>query len=389
MQVYRAFFKIIRKNLAEISIYVFVFLFFAVILSATWSESQNMNFEETKEDIAFINNDKESGIVNGLRDYLSEKANIVPIEDDSEKLQDALFYRNVEYIVRIPEGFTDGLLSGRDVRIEKTTIPGSTTAIYLDSVINKYLNTASLYAKYSCGASEEELVADIKKDLENQTQVSVNSFNTKKADGQRYVYFFNYMAYSLFAVMILGVCAVMLVYNKIDLKRRNNCSPIKTRSINLQLLFGNLTYALVAWFLMSFASFILYPEQMFSTTGLVLLLNSFVLTITVLSISFLISNVVKSRNAMSAASNVVALGCSFISGVFVPQELLGETVLNIASFTPTYWFVKANRTIAKTVEFNMKNLTPVFTDMLIMLAFAVACSAVALVIMKQKRTSAA
>jgi len=54
MQVYRAFFKIIRKNLAEISIYVFVFLFFAVILSATWSESQNMNFEETKEDIAFI-----------------------------------------------------------------------------------------------------------------------------------------------------------------------------------------------------------------------------------------------------------------------------------------------------------------------------------------------
>lgn len=91
---------------------------------------------------------------------------------------------------------------------------------------------------------------------------------------------------------------------------------------------------------------------------------------------------------MSAAANVVALGCSFISGVFVPQEMLGDTVLNIASFTPTYWYIKANSAIAETVEFSFKNLTPIYTDMLIMLAFAVACIAVALVIMKQKRTSA-
>lgn len=388
MQVYKAFFKIIKKNLTEISIYIGVFLFFAIILTTTWKDTQNINFEETKEDIAFINNDKESKIVNALRDYLSEKANIADIEDDQEKLQDALFYRNIEYIVRVPAGFSDGIMSGKDVQLEKTAVPGSTTALYLDSLINKYLNTASLYMKYSGSTSEDELVESIKKDLANQTQVSVNSFNTKKAYDQKYVYYFNYMAYSIFAISILGVCAVMLVYNKTDIKRRNNCSPIKTRSINLQLLLGNLTFALFTWIIMISASFILYPEQMLTTTGLLLLLNSFLLSFTVLAISFLISNIIKSRNAMSAAANVVALGCSFISGVFVPQEMLGDTVLNIASFTPTYWYIKANSAIAETVEFSFKNLTPIYTDMLIMLAFAVACIAVALVIMKQKRTSA-
>lgn len=386
MQVYKAFFKIIKKNFIEISIYIGVFLFFTIILSTTWKDKQNINFEETKKDIVFISNDKESKIVDGLRDYLGEKANLVDIEDNSQKLQDALFYREVEYIIRIPAGFSDSLLSGKDVQLEKTAVPGSTIAIYMDSVINKYLNTASLYTKYA-NLSEDELVENIKNDLANQTPVSVNSFNMKNASEQRYLYFFNYMAYSIFAVLILGVCSVMIVYNKTDIKRRNNCSPIKARSINLQLLFGNLTYAFFTWFVMTFVSFIMYQQQMFSITGLLFLLNSFLFTFTALSISFLISNLIKSRNVMSAAANVVALGFSFISGVFVPQEMLGETVLNIASFTPTYWYIKANNIIAETGEFSMKYLTPVFNSMLIMLIFAVAFLAVSLLIAKQRRTS--
>jgi len=49
---------------------------------------------------------------------------------------------------------------------------------------------------------------------------------------------------------------------------------------------------------------------------------------------------------MSAAANVFSLGSCFISGVFVPQDLMSNTVLKIASFTPNYWFVKANNSIS-------------------------------------------
>lgn len=41
-------------------------------------------------------------------------------------------------------------------------------------------------------------------------------------------------------------------------------------------------------------------------------------------------------------STVLSLGTSFMSGVMVPQEVLGENVLKIAKFFPTYYFVKIN-----------------------------------------------
>ncbi|MGL5380126.1 ABC transporter permease, partial [Clostridium sp.] len=101
-------------------------------------------------------------------------------------------------------------------------------------------------------------------------------------------------------------------------------------------------------------------------------------------IGFLISNLVSSRNAMSAAANVVSLGCCFLSGVFVPQELLGDTVLKIASFNPTFWYVKANNSISTLVNFNKETLTPIISSMLIMLGFAIAILSITLVIIKKK-----
>ena len=90
---------------------------------------------------------------------------------------------------------------------------------------------------------------------------------------------------------------------------------------------------------------------------------------------------------MSAASNVVSLGCCFISGVFVPQQYLGKTVLSIASFNPTYWYVKANNEISALVNFSKENLMPIFMSMAIILCFAIAIFAITLVIIKQKRLS--
>jgi ABC-2 type transport system permease protein len=71
--------------------------------------------------------------------------------------------------------------------------------------------------------------------------------------------------------------------------------------------------------------------------------------------------------------------------VFVPQDLLGENVLAIAKFTPTYWYVKANRAIGDLTNFNMDNLAPAISSVLIELCFAVALVSIALVMSKRKQ----
>jgi ABC-2 type transport system permease protein len=387
MQVYKAFFKVILKNITQLMIYVVVFIALAVALSNINSSPVDKNFTETKVNIAFINNDTDSKIVEGLKNYLSKNTNIVDIPNDTKELQDALFFREVEYIVRVPNNFTEGLLSGKTIQVEKTTVPGSTSGIYLDNIINKYLNTAEIYTSNMKDLPEEELIRYVEKDLSQKTEVTLINSVEENSINEKAAIYFNYMAYAMFGVLILGVSSVMIVFNDTDLKKRNLCSPIKLRNMNFQMILGNISFAVFTWFSMTLTSFIMYRSYMFSSKGLLFLLNSFVFTFAALSISYLIGNVIKNKNAMSAASNVITLGTCFIGGVFVPQFLLGKTVLKIASFTPTYWYVKSNNSIANLVNFNMENLKPIFLNMAILIGFAVAILSVTLVVIKQKRMS--
>lgn len=388
MQVYKAFFKVIRSNLTSISIYLIVFVVFAIILGNTKEDPGDINFEDTKVNIAFINKDEDSKLVDGLKEYLSVNTNIVDIGNTKEDMQDALYFREAEYIVTIPKGFTEKILSNsKEATIEKKTIPNSASEIYVDDLVNRYLNTAKMYNLTLVDVSQAELVKYIADDLDYSTKVEVSTYENGYVNNTGCRNYYNYLAYSMLAILILGVTAVMLTFENKDLKMRNLSSALKMRSLNFQLVLGNISYAIVAWIIMILASFIMYKDYMFTMNGTLFLINSFIFTLAGLSISLLISTIVKSRGAMSAAANVVSLGFCFISGVFVPQQYLGDTVISIARFNPVYWYIKANEEISVLVNFTNENVTPIIYSMLIVLGFAVAILSVTLVIMKQRRFS--
>lgn len=387
MQVYKAFFKIIQKNLAQLVIYVVVFLVFAILIANTYENPVNTDFAETKVNIAFLNHDADSMLIEDFKEYISQYANLAITQDDPQKLQDALYFRTVEYIVRIGEGFTENFLNGKEVQIEKAVVAGSTSGVYMDGLINKYFNTANTYVENIADLSVQELVQYVRRDLAQKAEVVLLPGTQNKNMDELAGYYFNFIAYSMMAILILGVSAVMIVFNQDDLKRRSLCSPVKIENINFQMILGTLSFAVLSWLVLMVASFIMYKDYMFQESGLLYILNSFVFILPALSISYLIGNTVKSKDAMSAVANVVSLGSCFISGVFVPQEILGDTVLKIASFTPTYWYIKNNNEISRLVSFEFENLTGIFNNMLIMAGFAAAFFAITSVVMKQKRMS--
>jgi ABC-2 type transport system permease protein len=94
----------------------------------------------------------------------------------------------------------------------------------------------------------------------------------------------------------------------------------------------------------------------------------------------------RSRNVQNGVTNVISLGLSFFSGIFVPLDQMTDSVLSVARFTPTYWYVKNTDDIASLSSFTSASLSPIFISMLIQLGFAVAFLGVALVIAKQKQT---
>lgn len=388
MQVYKAYFKIIKKNIGQLSIYLIIFLLFAIIFGKVSTSPKDTDFESTKVNISIINKDENSKLISGLTDYLKENANIVDVGTSKEDLQDALFFREAEYIITIPKGFTKEILKGnKDINIEKTVIPNSTSEIYMDNLINRYLNTVKMYTSTIDNISQAKLVSNVNKDLSHTTDVKIKTYDNDYSNNASCANYYNFFAYSMFAVLILGISLVMISFNNKDLKRRNLASSLSMKNMNIQMVFANITYAVVVWFVMIIASFIMFKNYMFTINGLLSLLNSFVFTLAALIISILISNLVTSRNALSAVVNVIALGSCFISGVFVPQQYLGDTVLSIAKFNPTYWYVKANDDIAILVNYSNENMRPIFMSMIIVLGFALAVYAVTLVVIKQKRLS--
>ena len=75
---------------------------------------------------------------------------------------------------------------------------------------------------------------------------------------------------------------------------------------------------------------------MFTTHGLMYLINSFVFTICAITIAFLIGTLINNKNAINGIVNVVALGSCFLCGAFVPMDWLPDAVLKIAHVLPSY-----------------------------------------------------
>ncbi len=386
MQVFKLCMKIIRKNKAAMLVYVLVFLGIAILISRiTAQHPVTSAFSTAKANVAFFT-EENTPLVTGIKQELSKSSNFVKIEDNTEALQDALYFRQVTYIVRIPKGFTDKIMNGEKATLERTTVPDSVYGTYIDMKINRYLNMASLYVNSVPGISQEKLVSDLKDDMGKSALVTMTS--AKKANDSEKpftAYYFNFLAYVLPAVLIFGISIVMQIMNEKDRRSRTFCSPISPKSYNAQLIFSIGFLAVACWAVLILPCAVLDPSHFFQQSTWYLVLNSFVFLLASLGLGFLISIFVQGMSAVSALANICTLGPCFIAGVFVPQAFLGSTVLKVASFTPTYWFVKVNDTLASTTHFSYDVLSPVYGDILIELAFAAAFFAVGLAGSKRKR----
>lgn len=390
MQVFKTYFHILKTQLTSILIYGGIFLGLTILLTNSYNKEEEQNFKTKKVPAVVVNEDSDNAFLDGFIKYLEDYVVYADIEDNEEARKDALFYRKVQYILTIPEGFTNDFLAGKEVSMTKQIIPDSVEAVSVDNAVNNYLNMAKVYTKYVSDVNYDTLNNYIKENLSKQTKVS---FDTKKNEGNNNTsfnnYYFNYLGYIMIAVFIIGVSTVMLSFQNLDIRRRHHASPITVRSMNLQLLLGNLVFILCYLVIFIAAGYFLNPIKKLNANLLLYWLNALVFAITALSLSYLVGLTVKSKKAVAAISTAISLSLAFISGMFVPQEFLGKTVLRVASFTPTYWFIKANNIIQSLTKFGWDQVSDVFGMMAIQLGFAAAIISIALVVSKRKSQQAA
>ena len=355
MTVYRTFLKVLNKSKVPIIMYT---VFLIVFGSLSFSNNNTaMDFTASKPDIVIVNADKEIGVTKNLINYLKKNTDVRDIKDGNA-INDALFYRDVNYVIYIPKNYRNDFLTGNnpEIKIKSTKDYYSSLA---DIILNRYLTVANTYKEtYS---DESIIIEKINNSLNTSTKVDIKSkidTNTL-SKATRYYDFLNY---SMMAGAIYVICLVLSSFHEEKVKKRIIVSSMDYKKQNNILLFANSVFAIIVWLVYVILSIILCGDIILSSRGLIYILNSFIFTICCVTIAFLISNLINNKNAINGIINVVALGSSFLCGAFVPVEFLPDSVLKIAHLLPSYWYINTNELI-KTLEIvNLDTVKPIIIN---------------------------
>ncbi|WP_455683005.1 ABC transporter permease [Thomasclavelia sp.] len=364
MTVFKKYLKIANTYTLMILAYTAIFLGLA-IFAGTYN-STSTDYESMDIKVAIINRDKNTELIKGFKEYIKDHGKLVDLKDNDESLRDALFYRTVDYIMIIPNNYTNDFIEGKNVSIKTMELPDSYNSIYSKNLLNKYLNTANIYLK--AGINDTDLTKLIKEDLNKNINVDMLD-KQNDVDFSMPMTYYNFSNYMLITITMVIITMIMVSFNEEKIKRRNLISPVSYKSMNRQLMLGNYTVGLAIWLLYVGFSFILYSDAMFTLNGALLVINSLVLMIFIQAFSFMIAKFTSNREILSGVGNVFGLGSSFICGAFVPQNMLSPFVLGIAKFLPSYWFIKANNEIIKLTNFSFESIQPILIDMLIVCGF--------------------
>ncbi|WFR57742.1 ABC transporter permease [Anaerocolumna sp. AGMB13025] len=343
MQVFKAFFITLKKQSFSILIYFIIFLVLSLVLSGNGRTQTEVVYNDAKIKVAVFDRDN-TALSKSLYDYLNKTQELVSIKDDKESISDELFYRNVEYVLIIKTGFEEKIKSGSyEDLLENVKVPDSISGKLLDNKINQYLSVLSAYT--AGGLTTDEAAAKTLETADLSAKVTLLKVEGKQAEKSSAYYFYSYIPYVLICMLISGLGSILIIFRKKDLNQRIKCSALTETGRNTALILASLLFGFVCWAVFILLSVILYKGEVTGIKGGLFLLNSLVFLFVAMSLTYLVSFLVKTPSALNMASNIIGLGLSFLGGIFVPQEYMSSSVLRFSKFLPTYWYVVTNQTI--------------------------------------------
>lgn len=385
MKVFSTYLKILYKHKGSISLAMIVFITMAVISVKSNNINETTEFQEEKIAVCVMNQDEDTVLSDGLKAYLNEHTKLLR-ENEVTNIEDALFFRQVEYVVIIPKGFYEEFLLGKKPQLKSRCVENSYSAYYVENLINQYFNTFENYSLSMPEASLEEIMENTRRDMETECKISIGQGNVSSEEDAWMLSFFRSAAYAVLGVITMGITTVIVRFKQKDVKRRILCSPVSYLKINQKVWLGHGIFLLVVFGILVLLGAVLLGKAVFTVKGLYQLLNLFVFGLCAMGIAAVMSQFVANGSTIATVSNVISICFCFIGGCFVPLEYMSSTAKTIGSFTPAYWYSKATEAVYGLSEIRLEFMGEYFRCLFIELGFAAALFSIALLIEKQKIT---
>ena len=351
MIVFENYFKILKSHIKSLLLYSLIFLVLMFIF--TKSGDPVDKYSNLKLPI-YVNDQSNTDRSKALIDFINKNHNLVEIDDD--KVDDKLFYEEIVCSITIPKDFDDkGMVDFKEVYDDSYTL-------YAKNEINSFLNQIDTFEK--AGFSTKEAIKNAKENFDKDIDVEVKSL--VKNQKENAPYFFRMLGYVIMSQIIMIVGIISLTYNKESTNKRNLISPLKKSKQNLQLILGHIVCGLVVWLVYIIFYCVFFKDFTFSRPTKQMMANALLFTATIVCFAVMISKLAKNQNTITGIMNVFSLGSSFLTGIFVPQELLGDLASKLGKIFPSYYYVENIKNINTDLNYSFFN-----TNTLILLGFSI------------------
>ena len=378
LTIFRLYLNVIRKESLYLIIYFLIFTAIAVLISNVERSEEGERFAKQEVLISVIDNDK-SVISNGLIAFLDQDNEVELSDGDKTELTRKMYYREIRYVLTIPEGFGKALAEDPESAVLDTVkLPGAESGYYIDAEIEQFIARFLTYIR--AGYTEEEAMESVLALSNEEADVRVAQGSFDYSGMPSYSYIMQYLPYLYLSVMIYCVSFVMKTFREKNIENRLRACPIPARKRTLQSFAAFALLTTVVYVLSFLIPLIAKGPDFYTCTHRdIYLVNALLFLLVSASIAFFIGSLVRSDAVITALTNVIGLGFCFLGGVFVSLDVLNVNVQRFSRFLPTYWYVRVVNALAAHAErLTASDISLIQSSFLIQGAFAAAVLALTL-----------
>lgn len=382
MSVFNALLKSIKASVLSIGMYFLVFAIFGNISARATVSTQEDAFRESVLNVAIVDEDH-SALSQSLVDYLNETQHVVDPQTTSlETMNDNVRFGVYNYVLLIPEGFSEAVAKGDVEDAVEYIAPGSFASEYLlTENIRTYLQDIVVYLE--SGYAMDEAIAKTGDQMEHLAETKAEIMDTSDANHRSfYTGMFSFNGYSLLMILCISIGNVMLFIQQIDVNRRIAVSGMSFRKRNFAIIAAVAVIGVVTTLFIIGVVGVMGASD---NNGKLFYygINTFALMFVGLGMGFLLSSITLNENLINMLANMINLSMSFLCGVFVRLDMLSPGIKKGAHFLPLYWYTTANEWINDHPIGEILN-SNFYSCLGIQLLFAAAFLVVGLIISKKK-----
>lgn len=349
--------RLIRDKSNFLSIIILPVVFIAIYIFAS-SGSSLMR-------VGVVDND-DTSLTRQLRQGLEKSCMVVTLKED--EIKEKLINDKVEYAVNIHAGFTQDLISGKDVSIKGYGIKNYNAFIPAKLYINSFVNSAKNIAKASNG-DKESFEKGMRYFLDGMVTVSYKNIQgTSPRTGKT----MQSLAFVVMFMMYLAIDSACLITEDKKLKtyERILTSPLSLKKYMAENALSFLIILLLQ-VVMLFSIMRLLFKMDFGPSIISMVIFTFIYSAAAMSLGMAIINLSKTFKQVASITSLIVVPMSMLGGCFWPRWIMPDMLQNLGNFVPITWALQGMEKILAG-----GNLLAVIQEIIILLLFSLVFSLV-------------